>query len=141
MRRIASIWRYRGRSSSTVVCMTVASSGSTRVVSGVLIGAVTTRRRYPGLPGRQILRGEIDRDRIRRIDGSNAQQGLRRVIEQLDLGVQVGQLELGEHALGTRHGGVAERLRGIAVGRDEIEVEVGDRAARRVARGLAAHGP
>src|SRR3954467_14492643 len=47
-RRIASIWRYSGASSSTVVATSsTGSSGSTRTESGVVMEAVTTARPYP----------------------------------------------------------------------------------------------
>src|SRR5215475_11028825 len=49
IRRIASIWRYSGASSSTVVSRTD-SSGSIRTDSGVVMGAVTTPRPYQSAP-------------------------------------------------------------------------------------------
>src|SRR3954465_13208322 len=49
IRRIASIWRYSGASSSTVVS-SAASSGSMRTDSGVVMGAVTTPRPYQSAP-------------------------------------------------------------------------------------------
>src|SRR3954463_6109044 len=51
-RRIASIWRYNGASSSTVVSTSSdGSSGSTRTDSGVDMDAVTTPRPYPKVRG------------------------------------------------------------------------------------------
>src|SRR4051812_46565140 len=49
IRRIASIWRYSGASSSTVVS-SATSSGSMRTDSGVVMGAVTTPRPYQSAP-------------------------------------------------------------------------------------------
>src|ERR1044071_2672833 len=49
IRRIASIWRYSGASSSTVVS-SAESSGSMRTDSGVVMGAVTTPRPYQSAP-------------------------------------------------------------------------------------------
>src|SRR5688500_6654883 len=113
MRRIASIWRYKGASSSVVVSTySGGSSCSIRLLSGVVMDAVTTGRTIPAAGrARSIYRGlvaEVELDDAGRTD--RLRLGKPVLFAELDERVAARQLVHEERAGLARDRRVHDRL-------------------------------